>query len=270
MAFRLDVGRTRRISSVAVAAIAFVLTIGPLAAQQASPAATPGTLAGEPCTNLFGIALGNACVVVVHASPDAGPIDVYVDDELALPGLTYGTLNDFVPVNAGDRRIRIVPAGAALADAVIDGQVALVDGVAYELAAIGPIDGLDAAVLPVVTDPLAADAARVRLVHAAPDAPAVDIATIGGDVLIADVSFGEASGYAEVPAGTYEVEARIAGTEDVALPMPGTVFAPNTSYTVYVVGQVADASLGMVIVPVLISPDIAGTPTPNAATPPGT
>ena len=84
-------------------------------------------------------------------------------------------------------------------------------------------------------------------------------------MVVPDVAFGEASGYADVPAGTYELEARIAGTDDVALPMPGTVLAPNTSYTVYVVGQVADASLGMVLVPVLVSPDIAGTPIPDDA-----
>lgn len=265
MARRFGPGFPPRVLAAVAAAAALMLAGGSLAAQQATPAATPAAVAGEPCTNLFGIAIGNACAIVVHASPDAGPIDVYVDDELALPGLTYGTLNDFAPVNAGDRRIRVVPAGAAVEDAVIDERVALTDGVAYEVAAVGLLESIDAAVLPIDTVPLAADAARIRVVHAAPDAPPVDVAVVAGDPVISDVAFGEASGYAEVPAGTYELEARIAGTNDIALPLPGTVLAPSTSYSVYVVGQVADASLGAVFVPVLISPDIAGTPTPVAA-----
>lgn len=269
MPFRFAPWRSGRCSSFAAATVALTLTAGSIAAQQASPVATPEVVTGEPCTNLFGIAIGNACVVVVHASPDAGLVDVYIDDELALSGLTYGTLNDFVPVEAGDRRIRVVPSGAAVDDAVIDRQVELTEGVAYEVSAIGLLADIGVAVLPVDTVPLAADAARVRLVHAAPDAPAVDVAVVGGDVVIPDVSYGQASGYAEVPAGTYELEARIAGSEDVALPLPGTVLAPNTSYSVYVVGQVADASLGMVLVPVLISQDIAGTPVPDDASTPG-
>ncbi len=41
--------------------------------------------------------------------------------------------------------------------------------------------------------------AKVRFLHASPDAPAVDIAVAGGPVLFPDVAFKEHAGYASVP-----------------------------------------------------------------------
>jgi hypothetical protein len=219
--------------------------------------ATP-VVSGVPCTNLFGIALGNACVIVVQASPEAGAVDLYVDGQLALASLTYGTLNDFVPVTAGERQLQIVPSGAAVADAVIDTTVFLEDGIAYEVAAVGAADEIAAEVYPVSTTPLPEATARVRVVHASPDAPAVDLAVTGGNVLLDNVAYRDISGYVEIPAGTYELEARVAATSDLALPLPGTLLAPNIVHTIYVLGLVEDASLGAMIVPVLISPDITG------------
>lgn len=42
------------------------------------------------------------------------------------------------------------------------------------------------------------------MVHASPDAPAVDVAVKGGPVLFAGLPFPRASAYASVPAGTYD------------------------------------------------------------------
>jgi hypothetical protein len=53
--------------------------------------------------------------------------------------------------------------------------------------------------------------AWVRFFHASPDAPAVDIAVAGGAVLFANVAFNQGTTYLPVPAGTYDLEARVAG-----------------------------------------------------------
>jgi hypothetical protein len=224
--------------------------------QVATPAASPAP-GGVPCTNLFGIALGNACVIVVHGSSDAGPVDVYVDGELILEGASFGVLGDFVPVAAGDRQIQIVPSGVAVNNAILESAVDLGEGIAYELAVLGVVDNVRLQLLPVDTRPLADDASRVRVVHAAPDAPAIDLTLTGGESVIQDLESGEISDYIDLPADTYELEARIAGTTDLALPLPGTVFAPATTYTVYVTGLVEEGSLGATLIPVFIAPEIA-------------
>ncbi|MCU0246930.1 MAG: DUF4397 domain-containing protein, partial [Bryobacter sp.] len=75
---------------------------------------------------------------------------------------------------------------------------------------------------------------RVRVVHASPDAPAVDIYVNGGKVL-ENLPFKEYSDYLAVPAGTYNVEIKVTGTDTVvkALSLP---VAANRDYTAVAVG----------------------------------
>jgi len=54
--------------------------------------------------------------------------------------------------------------------------------------------------------------AQLRAVHAAPDAPAVDIYVAGEEQpLISNLAYGEATHYLTLPAGEYEIEIRAAG-----------------------------------------------------------
>ncbi|MGH2615251.1 MAG: DUF4397 domain-containing protein [Thermomicrobiales bacterium] len=240
----------------AFAALAVISGTPGIGAQVATPVATP-IAGGVPCTNLFGIALGNACVLILHGSPDAGSVDVYVDGELVLEGAVFGVLGDFIPVTVGEHQIQLAPSGAAIDNAIINSTVDLVEGVAYEVAALGLIEDIGLQLLPVDTRPLVQNTSRLRVVHASPDAPAIDLAFTAGDVFVENLEPGEVSAYVDFASNTYDLEARVAGTTDLALPLPGTALIPNTVYSLYVTGLVADGSLGAVLVPVLVSPDIA-------------
>ncbi len=83
----------------------------------------------------------------------------------------------------------------------------------YTVAAVGEVgDSADRAFEPLVlkgdnSDP-GADTARVRIAHASPDAPAVDVTIVSTDGALFDgVAFGEASSV-EVPAGDYTLQIR--------------------------------------------------------------
>ncbi|MBN2170638.1 MAG: DUF4397 domain-containing protein, partial [Candidatus Krumholzibacteriota bacterium] len=55
--------------------------------------------------------------------------------------------------------------------------------------------------------------AMLRAVHASPDAPAVDVWAEGGaEPLITSLAYGDASAYAEVAPGTYNIQLRAAGS----------------------------------------------------------
>lgn len=60
------------------------------------------------------------------------------------------------------------------------------------------------------------DTAYVRVLHASPDAPNVDVLVDGSEVL-KNVAFQQGSGYLEVDAGSLGVSLRINGTETIAL-----------------------------------------------------
>ena len=79
--------------------------------------------------------------------------------------------------------------------------------------------------------------ARLRVVHASPDAPAVDV-LVDGAVVLNDVPFEAASGYLAVPAGARNVQVRASGTTTVVIDVTPTLVA-GTDYTVLAVGPVA-------------------------------
>ncbi len=67
-----------------------------------------------------------------------------------------------------------------------------------------------------------ASAAKVRVIHFSADAPAVDIATAGSSVdeaVVKGLAYPNATGYLELPGGTYDLEVRLAGETTVALPL---------------------------------------------------
>jgi hypothetical protein len=236
-----------------------------LAAQNATPVATPvasPVAGGVPCTALFGIVAGNACVLTLNGSADTGPLDVYVDGVFLVAGESFGTLGDFVPVAAGEHFIQFVPSGAPPESAVLGVRVDLRDGVAYELAALGAGGNLRGVLLPVDTRPLRQEGARLRMVHGSPDAPALDLAITGGVPVVADLRPGAVSPAIDLPSGTYALEVREAGTQTVLLPLPGTVLNPNTTYTFFAIGTLAGGTFGVILVPVAIPPEAAASATP--------
>jgi LPXTG-motif cell wall-anchored protein len=72
--------------------------------------------------------------------------------------------------------------------------------------------------------------------HASPDAPNVDIQVADGPVLFENVPFKEAFPYITVDAGTYDLEAAIHDSGDVALEVPGVTFSERSVYTVFAMG----------------------------------
>lgn len=202
------------------------------------------------CVEALGIgAEGDSCINVVHASPDAPAVDVYLDGAQALTGLEFGAISGWVAVPAGDHQVQVTPAGEEASSAVIDATVTLEAGAAYHVAATGLVAEITPQIFQVNLSMLADDTARVRVIHTSPDAPAVDIAVKGGDVLIPGLEFPNASDALEVPAGSYDLEVRPAGTTDVALDLPGVALEAGMVYDVFAIGQLSDGSLTVLVVP---------------------
>lgn len=213
------------------------------------------------CVEALGIgAEGDACINVVHASPDAPAVDVYLDGAVALEGLAFGSISGWVAVPAGDHQVQVTPTGEAVDAAVIDATVTLEAGAGYHVAATGLVAEIAPAIYQ--ADLSATDGmARVRVLHTAPDAPAVDVAVTGGDVLIENIEFPNASEFLLVPAGAYDLEVRPTGTTDVALALPGVELEAGMVYDVFAIGLLADETLNVLVVP---SPTVPAEATPAA------
>jgi hypothetical protein len=214
---------TRRLAIVAIAASPLVLAA-----------------CNDEDDNLTSPSTGMAMVRVAHLSPDAPPVDVYVNGARALSAVPFKDVSSYLPVPSGSVNFRVTPANAAT-PVVIDATVTLSDGGNYTVAATGFLAGIQPLVLE--DDRGTTGQSKVRFVHASPDAPAVDIAVTGGPVLFSNVSFRQASGYPQVAPSTYDLEARPAGTTTVALAVPDVTLRPGTNYTVFAVGLLSNGTL---------------------------
>lgn len=105
----------------------------------------------------------------------------------------------------------------------------------YTVAAVGKLNNLQ--LLPIVDQPGVPEGkTKVRFAHLSPDAPAVDIAVKGGNVLFSNVSFKEVTNYLTLAPTTVDLEVRKAGTNEVVLLLLNVKLEPNKVYTIAAVG----------------------------------
>lgn len=185
-----------------------------------------------------------ARVRAVHASPDAPAVDILVNGGVAFANVPFRAISDYAMLPPGTYNIQVVPAGATT-PVVIDADVTVEAGKDYTVAATGLLASIAPLVLVDDNSAPATGNAHVRFIHLSPDAPAVDIAVAGGGpVIFGNVAFGGVGAYTPVPAGTYDLEVRLAGTATVVLPLPGIALATGKVYTAYAFGLVGDGTLG--------------------------
>jgi hypothetical protein len=122
---------------------------------------------------------------------------------------------------------------------VIDATLEIKDEGRYTIVASGRLAEIAPVVLSDDFSWPADGGARVRFTHASPNAPAVDIAVKGGPVLFSNVPFRESS-IITVPASTYDLEVRPAGTETVVLELPGIQLTSRAIYSVFATGLVGE------------------------------
>src|SRR4051794_31467248 len=76
---------------------------------------------------------------VMHDSPDAPNVDVYVDGTSVIKNVAYSTISNYQAVAAGQHRVQVVPAGKSVDNSVIDINVDLTRGKPYTVLALGKV-----------------------------------------------------------------------------------------------------------------------------------
>ncbi|KGP89835.1 peptidase [Pontibacillus chungwhensis BH030062] len=177
-----------------------------------------------------------AMVRVLHASPDAPEVDVYVNGNAVVEGASFKASTDYLELPAGEHTVEIYAAGTkGEKEPVISQNLTVKAGMAYTVAAINTLENLE---LKVVEDSMniTEGMTKVRVGHLSPDAPTVDVGVVGGDALFSGATFPMVTDYKELDAGTYDLEIR---TEDgtQVMDLSGTSLEENTVYSVFAVGM---------------------------------
>ncbi|WP_236784867.1 MULTISPECIES: DUF4397 domain-containing protein [Alteribacter] len=89
------------------------------------------------------------------------------------------------------------------------------------------------------------DDAWVRIVHASPDAPAVDV-TVNGDVAVEGAAFKDATDYLELPAGEHDVAIYPAGEHDEPVIEATLEVAAGQAYTVAAINTLENLDLHVI------------------------
>ena len=191
----------------------------------------------------------NPKTTVTHDSPNAPNVDILVGDNVIASNVPYNNTLQYTELNTGNNRIRVNVTGTTTS--VIDATLFFQEGKYYSIFAIDSVNKISALR---VDDDLTAPGsgnAHVRFIHLSPNAPEVDIAVAGGDVLFPFYEFKEFSDFRPVTAGTYNLEVRLAGTTTVVLPLNNITFEQGKIYTVYArgfVGASGSQALGASII----------------------
>ncbi len=202
------------------------------------------------------VAAGSVRLQVVHAAPDAPRVSVFVTaPNAALSGTAPTGTFSFkevlgpVSVPGGDYQIRVTPAGAPQTVVFDSGTVNLAAGGDLLVTAVENTTTGSSPITLLVTTSTGntlnildrQTPANLRVVHASPDAPAVDVIANNNfaQPLVPGLAFPAATGFVSVPPGTYNVKVTPAGNPGVIAIDANPAFDAGREYTVMAVGRLA-------------------------------
>jgi hypothetical protein len=199
-----------------------------------------------PCARVLEItgSGGDACLRLVHASPDAPPVDAYLNDALISENLGFGNATTYVTVPSGEGRgVRVVATGSPVEGAVIDTSLDFEPGQAYVMLITGAGEELDLTVTGTDLRPVPEGQARLRVIHASPDMGSIDIGVPPIETLFEGINFGDATNYVVIDADTYPIEVRPGDNELLVTLRTDATIEEGTSYDLVVLGRPGDRSL---------------------------
>ncbi|MDZ7727210.1 MAG: DUF4397 domain-containing protein [Dehalococcoidia bacterium] len=185
-------------------------------------------------------------VRIMHASPDTPAVDIFVDGEQAVSGLAFPDDTGYVELPAGTRNVQVfVSPSDGSGDPALEADLEVAAGSDYTVLATGILDDGSLGLLPLEDNNATPEAgnAHVRLIHASPDAPAVDVVANGELMVFSGVEFNNAAGPEPVPAGTYDLAVQLSSDGSTVLEVPGLSLADQTVYSIVAVGLAGDGSL---------------------------
>jgi hypothetical protein len=186
---------------------------------------------------------------VLHVSPDAPALDVYVDGTRSLTGLAFSQASAYIGLLPGSHQIQVTP--TTRLDVLLATAATFEAGRSYTWVLSGVI--LAADLNPPATQdlqfphyiqlidnagPAPDPRARLRVVNASPGAGPLDVRVSGpaSTTLAASLGYGGVSLYASIPDGSYAVSVYPPGGSTALATIPGVELQPQSAYTLVLAG----------------------------------
>ncbi len=176
--------------------------------------------------------------VFLHASPDLGEVEVALNWDTQLEEFGYGDLSDWVDVPPGAVEVTINAERRGINYMVFDAVYPAPAGNDYfmvitdQLVAGGAFD----------RSPIPDNSARVQVMQGSVSLPAVNVVATGSDVEWAtQLQYPRSSEATVVPAGSYNLEVRLADSGETVLTVPGVSLSGDTVNELVIIGNANDS-----------------------------
>ncbi len=188
---------------------------------------------------------------LVHAVAGADAVDVYLNDLLVAPALSFGSSTVFMPVTEGDYVLTLRPAGEADGDVLATIELSVETGIVTNVLVAASSDGIGLSISPVGSAGIAPEVAAVEVLNVS-----------SSDV---DLAAG-ATNLATVAAGSNVTTLTDATTDDLTvsagdvnlLTVAGPIYG-GAYYTV-VIADSADGVVAFALPPVSVATTIGSAP----------
>lgn len=192
-----------------------------------------------------------AYIRVIHASPDAGIVDVFVDGNKLLSSFQFGVVTPYVPLPAGGHKVQISLIGTGVDAAVITQTITVSAGTPYTVAALGTkASGFSLAVF-TDNNVVSTKDAKLRIYHLSPNASGVNVSN-GTNTIANGLTYQTASNYVNIASGSYTLNAALSASQALSL---NASIKPWTVTSVFAIGVVNGTPAIQ-----LISTQVAGVP----------
>ena len=178
-------------------------------------------------------------VRVFHASPQAPPVDIYINESLAFSNLQYKQFSNYTSLEVGDYRIDVFQAGDTTKP-IISGALNVEDGKMITVAVIGDLNDLGLLLIDDVTKKTSDDYGSFRIVNLSPNSKSIDVLVNGKSVVI-DLEYKQNTSYIDARPDRYNIDV-VQTIEKVLLLSFSALIKSKRIYTLYILGDVPNIS----------------------------
>lgn len=174
-------------------------------------------------------------LMVVHASPDAPNLDIYVGSTLIASNVPYLNVVPYKALTPGNNRVRMYTTGSSSVP-FIDTTIFLQqDMYSTVFAADSAIDMTPVVTSDNLTSPGSTNS-NIRFVHLSPNTQTLDAGAAGKSVWLPIVSFLGYDDFRAVTAGTYNLQLMISLTPTIVATLNNQTLTAGSIYTMVAVG----------------------------------
>lgn len=179
---------------------------------------------------------------VINASPDAGPLDVYIESTLAVDSLPYAFANPYVFVQSGTIDVAVRLHNAI--NVLLETGPTYNTGQFYTFIVAGTTASLSAVELVDDTTAAPSGSFKLRMVHLAPAGPPMDLYYTGptddlnaATPIATGVAFKGTTNYLTPAIGSSRLRVTQAGTKTVLIDSGTLTFSNGQVSTLFVLGS---------------------------------